>query len=54
MKEKIFGGREPFLIHLLRKELGGKMRQNLRQNLRQDDVVVYSDFSKGILTFLKL
>ena len=53
MKEKIFGGREPFLIHLLRKELGGKMRQNLRQNLRQDDVVVYSDFSKGILIFLK-
>ena len=49
MKEKLFGGKEPFLIHLLKKELGGKMRQNLRQNLRQDDVVVYSDFSKGFI-----
>ena len=47
IKEKLFEGKEPFLLHLLRKELGGRMRQNLRQNLKQDDVVIYSDFSKG-------
>ena len=39
--------KEPFLIHLLRKELGKDMRQSVRKNLRQDDVVIYSDFSKG-------
>ena len=33
MKEKLFEGKEPFLIHLLKKELGGKMRQNLRGGL---------------------
>ena len=48
VKAKLFRGKEPFLMHLLRKELGKTMRQNLRKNIRQDDLVIYSDFSKEL------
>ena len=47
MREKLFGEKEPFLIHLLRKELGKQVRKDLRQNLRDDDIIIYLDFSKG-------
>ena len=47
MRAKLFEGKEPFLIHLLRKELGKQLRKDLRQNIKADDVIIYSDFSKG-------
>ena len=45
--EMLFGQKEPYLIHLLRKRLGTELRKNLRENLGDTDVIIYSDFSKG-------
>ena len=47
----LFGQKEPYLIHLLRKQLGSALRKNLRQNLGEEDVIIYTDFSKGLLYF---
>ena len=49
IKDKMFEQKEPFLIHLLRKELGRQVRKDLRQNLREDDLNNMSDFSKGFV-----
>ena len=51
IKDKMFEQKEPFLIHLLRKELGRQVRKDLRQNLREDDLNNMSDFSKGFVLF---
>jgi hypothetical protein len=49
----LFGQKEPYLIHLLRKKLGSELRKNLRQNLGENDIIIYTDFSKGY-TWLKM
>ena len=45
----IFGTEKtkPFLQHVLMKNLASDSRQNLRKNLTDGDMIVYSDFSKG-------
>ena len=48
MRGRLFSNKEPFLSHCLRKELGKIGRKNLRQNLEPSDVVIYTDFSKGL------
>ena len=44
----LFQGKEPFLIHQLRKELGKQVRKDLRQHLLPEDIIIYSDFSKEL------
>ena len=52
MMERIFDNKQCFLDHCLKKELGKQARKDLRQNLKDEDVIIYSDFSKGLhLTF---
>ena len=48
MSERLFHNKEPFLSHCLRKELGKKGRKDLRQNLEVDEILIYTDFSKGL------
>ena len=48
MRERLFLAKEPYLKHLLKKELGRIARRNLRENLEFDDIIIYTDFSKGL------
>ena len=46
---KMFGHQkqETYLQHVFKKILGSRGRSNLRQNIGDKDMIVYSDFSKG-------
>ena len=48
MSDRLFRGKEPYLTHCLKKELGGMGRKDLRQNLGEEDIIIYTDFSKGL------
>ena len=47
MSERLFTSKEPYLKHLLRKQLGKLNRKYLRENLEDQDVIIYTDYSKG-------
>ena len=47
MCDRLFHGKEPYLTHCLKKELGRMGRKDLRLNLGEEDVIIYTDFSKG-------
>ena len=49
LEDKIFGHKkhETYLQHVFKKVLGSKGRSNLRKNIGDNDLIVYSDFSKG-------
>ena len=53
LADKMFGKNrhETYLQHVFRKVLGSRGRANLRKNIGDSDVIVYSDFSKGTLFF---
>jgi hypothetical protein len=44
---KLFLDKSQFLVHCLRKLLGGQLRKEIRHNLAMTDAVSYIDFSKG-------
>ena len=50
LAEKIFGTdrHETYLQHVLKKLLVSKARMNLRKNIQDTDLIIYSDFSKGL------
>ena len=51
INERMFGNkihRQPYAQHKLKMLLAGRMRQDLHQNLSENDVVIYSDFSKEL------
>jgi len=50
LENKIFGHNkhESYLQHVFKKELGTKGRSNLRKNIGDKDLIVYSDFSKEL------
>ena len=54
LADKMFGKNrhETYLQHVFRKVLGSRGRANLRKNIGDSDVIVYSDFSKGTLFFM--
>ena len=54
LDEKVFGRNagEPFIIHCLKKLLANEGRHNLRTNIEQNDVIIYSDYSKGSLNIV--
>ena len=54
LDDKVFGtgSGEPYLIHSLKKLLATEARHNLRRNLNQNDVIIYSDYSKGGIKLL--
>ena len=47
LSEMLFGTKQPFLVHVLKKKLGSDLRKNLRRNINDEDVIIYTDFSKG-------
>ena len=49
LEEKMFGHKkhETYLQHVFKKLLGSKGRSDLRKNIGDNDLIVYSDFSKG-------
>ena len=48
LESRIFGGkRETFLMHQLKKLLSTEARKHLRKNLKDNEAIVYSDYSKG-------
>ena len=47
--DRLFNNKEPFLSHCLKKELGKIGRKDLKQNLEEDEINIYTDFSKGLL-----
>ena len=49
MCDRLFHGKESYLTHCLKKELGRMGRKDLRVNLGEEDVIIYTDFSKGLL-----
>ena len=51
LKSMLFEQKQPFLIHLLRKKLGSELRKNLRKNLGENDIIIYTDFSKGKIKY---
>ena len=52
MSDRLFKTKEPFLLHLLKKKLGRLNRKYLRENLTDGDVIIYTDYSKGIMIAL--
>ena len=46
---KMFGTQkqETYLQHVFKQILGSRGRSNLRKNIGDNDIIVYSDFSKG-------
>ena len=47
LESRLFVDKCQFLVHCLRKLLGGKLRKEIRKNLSLTDAVSYIDFSKG-------
>ena len=46
--EQVFRTRkESLLMHTLKKVLSADARQDTRKGLKEDDAIVYSDYSKG-------
>ena len=52
MSERLFTQKEPYLTHLLRKILGRLSRKYLRENLTDEDVIIYTDYSKGLYSII--
>ena len=47
---KLFGSkREPYLMHQLKKLLSTEARKETRKHLADTAIIVYSDYSKGII-----
>ena len=52
LETKLFRDKSQFLVHCLRKLLGGQLRKEIHNNLAVTDLVSYIDFSKGTWWFL--
>ena len=48
LHDRMFLSKEPYLIHSMRKCLGVRQRHNLRRNIGDKDLIIYSDFSKEL------
>ena len=54
LSERLFTCKEPYLTHLLRKLLGRLNRTYLRENLDKQDIIVYTDYSKGNISLIRV
>ena len=53
MSDSLFTQKEPYLVHMLRKNLGRCNRKHLRGNLTDECFIIYTDYSKGCYYILK-